>query len=127
MRTQLLGLLACASLAGCVTVPVTNPDGSVDARLGQTVDVGGPRVTPLRIVSDSRCREGVDCVWAGQIKIEVRIDLGSRHEVKVLANDSPLPVADGELALVKVTPTPPARGEVVPGHYVFSLRFSGGV
>lgn len=38
-------------------------------RLGQTADVCGPRVTPLRVVEDSRCPMNSRCVWAGRVAL----------------------------------------------------------
>jgi|GEM_PF-1097291 len=107
--------------------PWVSSDGAVAARLGQTVDVGGPKVTPLRVLSDGRCRQGRHCRWEGRIKVEVRIDLGSRSEIRTLSNDSALPVADGQLELVRTRPRPPASGRIDPASYVFSLRFRGGL
>lgn len=107
--------------------PWISGDGAVDARLGETVDVGGPKVTPLRVLSDNRCRQGRHCRWQGRIKVEVRIDLGSRSEIRTLSNDAALPVADGQLELVRTRPRPPASGRIDPANYVFSLRFRGGL
>ena len=113
-------------LAGCVTTRV-NEDGSVDARLGQTVNVGGPRVTPLEVLEDSRCPMEARCIWAGRVRLSVRVATGAETRVMELASDKPLQVADGQLELSNVMPPRSVRGPIKPGDYRFSFRFSGGL
>ncbi len=126
MRHKSLAVLCGLALSGCVT-PRVNDDGSIEARLGQRVDLGGPRVTPLRVLEDSRCPMEARCVWAGRVRIEVRIELGSGTTVKELASDKPLPVADGSLELLGVMPPRSTQYEIAPKDYRFALKFSGGI
>jgi hypothetical protein len=118
-------VLAASLLAGCATAPATPSDGIARAGLNQRVYVDGPYVTPLQIVEDSRCPAGVQCVSAGRTRVAVRIDLGARSEIAVLCSDKPLQVADGQLALVEVTPG--AASGTRPGAYRFGMRFAGGI
>jgi len=120
--------LASLALAGCATAPALSSDGIARAGLNQRAYVDGPYVAPLAIVEDSRCPIDVRCVSAGRTRIMVRIDLGSRSEVRELSSDEPLQVADGTLALVEVQPA--RRAGERPGRdnsYRFGLRFAGGV
>lgn len=118
--------LAAALLGGCMT-PQPASDGLTRLRLGQTGTVGGPRVTPLAVLEDSRCPANVNCVWAGRVRLSVRIDLGSGSTVRELTSDQPLPVADGTLELVTVEPAKPAQGTIAARDYRFGLRFAGGL
>ena len=113
-------------LAGCVTTRV-NEDGSVDARLGQTVEVGGPRVTPLAVLEDSRCPMEARCVWVGRVRLSVRVTTGNGSAVREIASDKPLQVADGRLELSNVMPPRSTQRAVRPTDYRFSFRFSGGL
>lgn len=117
--------LAALLVAGCATAPEPATDGIARAGLNQRVYVDGPYVTPLQIVEDSRCPAGVQCISAGRTRLAVRIDLGSRSEYRVLCSDTPLQVADGQLALVEVTPA--AGAGTRPGAYRFGMRFAGGI
>ena len=117
---------AALLLAGCVTTRV-NDDGSVDARLGQTVSVGGPRVTPLAVLEDSRCPMEARCVWAGRVRLSVKITTGTGSAVHELASDKPLQVADGQLELTSVMPPRSTQHPIRPADYRFSFRFSGGL
>lgn len=119
--------LAAALLSGCVSVPPVGEDGSTEVRIGQRANLGGPRVTPLRVLEDSRCPMEARCVWAGRVRLEVRIELGGGTTVRELASDQPLPVADGQLELLGVMPPTSTQRRIDPRDYRFALRFSGGL
>lgn len=125
-RTLPLALTALL-LTGCVSLPQVNEDGATEVRLGQRADLGGPRVTPLRVLEDSRCPMEARCVWAGRVRLEVRIELGSGTTVRELATDRPLAVADGQLELLGVMPPTSTQRPIAPQDYRFALKFSGGI
>jgi len=128
MSSRILTLaIATALTTGCVTVPKVSEDGSTEARLGQRVDLGGPKVTVLKVLEDSRCPMEARCVWAGRVKLSVRIDLGSGTSVQELASDKPLPVADGQVELLGTMPPKSTQHPIAPGDYLFALMFSGGL
>jgi hypothetical protein len=125
MKSAALALILGLALAACVT-PRVNADGSTDARLGQRVDLGGPKVTVLKVLEDSRCPMEARCVWAGQVRAEVRIELGSGTTERELVSNTPLPVADGSLELLGVMPPRSTQRAIAPRDYRFTLKFSGG-
>lgn len=115
-------------------LPPARPDAAMQpgltyAALGQTVRVDGPRVTPLEVLEDSRCSMNARCMWAGQVRLRVRIESG-RREVLELTSGKPVSVADGSLELVEVRPDKLAgeasRAGLDPSTYRFGLRFAGG-
>ena len=118
--------LTAVLLAGCVTTRA-DEDGSVTARLGQTVNAGGPRVTPLAVLEDSRCPMEARCVWAGRLRLSVRVTTGAGSSVREIASDKPVQVADGQLELAGVMPPRSVRGPIKPSDYRFNLKFSGGL
>lgn len=126
---------ALIMLGGCATPParpviadsVDHADGLSRTGLGLTVAVGGPKVTPLAVLEDSRCPVDVRCVRAGDVRLSVRVDLGSGSRVHELALGKPIPVADGTLELVEVTPEPLAGQAIAPRDYRFAFRFMGGL
>ena len=105
-------------------------DGLSRGRIGETVAVGGPKVTPLAVLEDSRCPMNARCVWAGQVRVRVRIHLGGGTVVKELTQGQPVPVADGTLELVEVQPDRLADADapaLAPADYRFGFRFMGGL
>lgn len=108
-------------LAACVTTSAAQvvPDGS--ARIGQTVNVGGPKVRPLKVVQDSRCPAEVTCVWAGTVVLRAEVITGRGKRVMELTLDKPVRVADGMLTLKDVRPG------IGQGPYRFYFDFKGGL
>lgn len=128
MNRLIFSLLPAVVLAGCVTYHVP-ADGIARARLGQTVAVDGPKVTPLAVLEDSRCPMNARCVWAGQVRLKARVHLGTGDRDLELTSGKPIPVADGTLELVEVRPDRVAgEGQSLdPEDYRFGFRFMGGL
>jgi hypothetical protein len=118
-----LSLLA----AGCATVPKADA-GPELLRLGQTGTVDGPKVTPLAVLEDSRCPINARCVWAGQVRLRIRVTLGAGSREHEIVTGKPLQIADGQLELVEVEPGRMAgQGSDKPLAYRFGFRFAGGL
>lgn len=126
MNRAILFPLAALALTGCAPLPRPT-DGVVHARLGQTVSVGGPRVTPLRVLADSRCPVNARCVWAGEVRIAARIASGRHSDTRELVLGQPVMVAGGRLELVEVRPAQHTDAAITPRKYRFGFRFAGGL
>jgi len=123
-----LGLLApLAALAACATVPPVDTSGLSWARMGETVNVGGPTVTPLKLVEDSRCPKDVRCVWAGRVVVSATISTPTMKLTRDLTLGEPFRVADGTLTLAEVQPGRNRATASTPGNYRFGFRFDGGI
>ncbi len=60
--------------SGQVAIPV--PADSVALRLGTDVPVGGVWLTLTSVPADSRCPQGVQCVWAGDAVAAITVNPG---------------------------------------------------
>ncbi|MFM5950579.1 MAG: hypothetical protein ACKOPM_15355 [Novosphingobium sp.] len=117
---------AALTLSGCATIQ-PDADGIARARIGETAYVGGPKVTPLMVLEDSRCPMNARCVWAGQVRLTVRIDTGTGYITREITSNKPIPAGGGTLELVEVTPARVAASEPIrKTDYSFGFRFSGG-
>jgi hypothetical protein len=125
----LLALAGCAPTTAPASLPPIPQDDLNRTGIGRIVTVGGPKVTPLRVLEDSRCPAEVACVWAGRVRIIVRVDLGRGSEMHELTQGTPVPVADGTLELVEVQPAKPSSEQeaLSPRDYRFGFRFMGGL
>jgi hypothetical protein len=56
-----------------------------EAKIGQTIVIGGIKITPLELIEDSRCPEDVTCVWAGKVRIKVRLSDNTKSEDVILS------------------------------------------
>ena len=117
--------LAALALSGCVTLDPDN-DGITRARFGETAKIDDLRITPLKLLEDSRCPRDVQCVWAGQVRISTVITWQSRVQQIELTQGRPVPVANGTLTLVEVTPEPHSNVTINPRDYRFGFRFTRG-
>ena len=125
---KILSLSLAPLLAACATVPAeATTDGTAVARFGQTVYVDGPRVTPIRLLADSRCPMEARCVWAGEVRILARVRTGRGSSTRELTLGKPVPVADGELELASVMPPRSTQRQIRLRDYRFGFRFSGGL
>ena len=125
---RLLSLAATVLLTACVTLSAeAAPDGMTFARFGQTVTAGGPRLTPIRLLEDSRCPMEARCVWAGEVRILVRVRTGRSTSMREITLGKPLAVADGQLELASVMPPRSIQRPIRMRDYRFGFRFSGGL
>lgn len=120
----MLLLIALLALPGASAASV-NDDGLAWARLGQRVMVSGPvRVTPLRVLEDSRCPMEARCVWAGQVRLLVRIAVGRGHAVRQITSNTPIAAGNGMLELVSVMPPQSTQHPPRPRDYRFGFSFT---
>lgn len=124
---KIAAFIPLIALAACAIAPPPSSDGIAGTKIGQTINLGGPKVTVLEVLEDSRCPAEVDCAWPGQVKLSVRIELGSGAKVAELISNQPLAVADGQLELTKVLPIRSNTRPIAPQDYRFTLRFNGGL
>lgn len=130
MRMRLIAA-AAVLVAGCAT---TAPGGAADrqAALGEdfrlartaTAEVGGLSVRFAQVVEDSRCPLGVQCIRAGDAKIQLALRTSDARRTVVLAIGDALPTAADfagyEVRLVTLDP-PRRRDDPAPA-YVATLR-----
>jgi len=112
------------TVTGCATDAPNVPQGPV--RLGETFDVGGIRITPLAVLEDSRCPEGVQCIQAGTVRVKTRLEYGraSKEVVYELWTTSGNPFCIG---LTYVTPgrTSTTPSGTLPYRFTFADDESG--
>lgn len=99
-----------------------------DLRAGNEAIVkeAGLKVAFAELVEDSRCPEGVDCIWAGNGKIKVTLRKGGHKSVSFELNTMTEPksvVYQGyEITLVKLAPYPKYDVEIKKRDYVATLK-----
>lgn len=65
---------------GTVTTPVIVSK----IALNSTFEKGETKITLLEIISDSRCPSDVTCIWEGEAKVKVAVEINGNTEEKVL-------------------------------------------
>jgi hypothetical protein len=93
------------------------PYGKTTLRSGDTARFKDSSLTLLRVSEDSRCAEGVTCIWAGTLKatIHTATDAGTNTEVIELGKSI---TTEGEMiTLLAATPYPKAGTNILPNEY----------
>lgn len=67
-------------MLSCATKPTSN-ENEILINATSKVKVGNDyEIKILKIISDSRCPEGVNCVWAGEVQLELEIYKNQKFE-----------------------------------------------
>jgi len=123
--SSLVALLAFASSgASCGTSPSSPRSVPLAQEFtlapGQTARVEGADVTFESVSADSRCPQGVNCVWEGDavVLVSVRVDgqPAARRELHT-ARDSEAEAGSYRVRLVGLAPLPRAGASPAPGDY----------
>ena len=111
-------------LAGCATLWGGGEGAVHQLKLGQTGDYGSTNLTPISIDEDSRCPEGTQCIWAGQVRVKVLVEpAGANHTVFAVAGQ-PMGVDGGTLLVEQVSPDRTSTVQIPPTHYRFTIRYT---
>ena len=121
---------ALALVAACVTAPrPSGLEGDLRLALGGSATVGrdGLTVRFVSVVDDSRCPTNVQCVRAGEAKVQLSLRApGAGDDAVILATEGGQPrfatFAGYEIHLIALDP--PRRSDVPNPAYRVTLRFS---
>ena len=118
-------LAALLPIAACASSPMT-ASGGPTAGIGQTALVGGVRVSPTRLVEDSRCPALVRCIWEGRLRIEavIRFRGGSEELHREMIMGEAIALPEGKLTLAAAEPAPVAGNMLGATAYRFTFTLT---
>ena len=105
-------------------------DQEFEIKVGQRVSIKreGLRVTFTRVAEDSRCPEGVTCVWAGNGKVVLKLSKARRRAATMSLNTTLDPKQDDyrgyDVKLVSLSPHPKKNVPIRKKDYVATLIVS---
>ena len=121
-------VLSLTVAAGCAAAPMAGApaaEGIVTARLGSPAKIGGVRITPLRLIEDSRCPADAMCVQQGRARVLARVVSGGiTADVEMTLSGAPTRMG-ARIDLVAVCPYPLASQPTAPGDRRFVFSVSG--
>ena len=94
---------------------------TVTARLNASVTALGVTITPLEVLEDSRCPTDVQCIWAGQVRLNVRIKSGLGASEMVLISSQAITTESETIMLQEVRPDKVSSASVKPEDYRFQI------
>jgi hypothetical protein len=107
--TLFVVLASCATLD---TAVVANPGAEFNLAIGRSATISGTdyRITFNRVTEDSRCPVDVQCVWAGDAKIELTISRpnvpGDTRIISLTPPNSEATAGNVKIRFVSLAPTP---------------------
>ena len=105
-------LVTVASCATVDTAVVANPGAEFNLAVGKSATISGTgyRITFNRVTEDSRCPVDVQCVWAGDAKIELTISRasvpGDTRVISLTPPNSETTAGDVKIRFVSLAPAP---------------------
>lgn len=104
-------------------------DGTVGpVALNEKVSLGGISITPLEVVSDSRCPADVVCVAAGEVVVRARLEssagatAASSREIQI--RSTPVAFAGKNISLKTVTPAKHSGESILSNQYRFTFSIT---
>ncbi len=109
---------AFAKAQNTPTQKLEPPTIGVKLMYGDMADFGDTQIKFKKVISDSRCPEDVQCVWAGEAKVLVEIftngKLDSEKELKFAPLNSILSIVDTESLGIEALLLQPYPKSAVP-------------
>ena len=109
--TVKVAALMLANCAGVDTAVVASPGVEFSLAVGKTATLSGSdyRITFNRVTEDSRCPVEVQCVWAGDARIELTVSRssapGDTRAISLAAPNNEATVGDLRIRFVSLAPT----------------------
>jgi hypothetical protein len=121
-------ITASVMLASCATAQNAEIPGCYEGpcvAIGEAQDLGSMQVTPLAVLTDSRCPIEAECVWAGELKINAQLNIGHESFETELSAWQPFTINGGTLLLAEVAPDASVEWSGLEGKdYRFRFTFT---
>jgi len=126
--SRLAALFMCLALAGCGAAPAREPPtvdlgAEVTLAPGEGVAVNNARlkVRFVGVIEDTRCPRDVNCIWAGEVRVQLEIYAISQSRAELLEGGSTV-VGQNRVTLVRVEPQPVSTAKIVAQDYRATLK-----
>lgn len=96
-------------------------NGQVTLGLGEKGTVGDLSITVNSIVSDSRCPSDVQCIWAGELKVNVTFAAQTKTETVDIVLGAPALYLWYKVALLNAEPAPKSTAKIADKDYKFTF------
>ena len=106
----------------CEFAPCPDVKETTTVRINQKILNHGIYITPLEVISDSRCPVDVQCIWAGTLELRVKLESGDETEEATLTLNTPLTFMEKQVQLVSVDPAPYSKKVIAEEEYTFNFQ-----
>ena len=91
------------------------------AKINQNILINGLSITPLEVLSDSRCATDVVCVWAGTVTLRVNLESNNIKDEVILTLNKPFVFSDKQITLSDVIPIKKHTEIILLNEYSFKF------
>lgn len=92
------------------------------AKLNERIFTNGVYITPLEVTEDSRCPIDVFCVWAGTVRLKVRLEMNNVVKEDIVVLGSVVPILEKRIKLLNVSPYPNSGNIILSKDYQFEFQ-----
>lgn len=123
----LTGFLIFITFTGCddIISPDVNEEFFIGPGQKAEIRESGLDITFNRVIEDSRCPKGVECVWAGNGKVEISINFPREESgiKEINTNLEPKEIMAGKykIRLLELQPYPEKNQQIPPEKYRIKL------
>jgi hypothetical protein len=100
----------------------TAQEMTVVTHLNQKIKPLTASITPLAVIEDSRCPHGVQCIQAGTVRVQVKIESPTGTSMEEFSLGGIITTENEILTLVSVRPEKEATQTINPNDYEFVFR-----
>jgi hypothetical protein len=118
------GITATTTPAATSTSPIKQSD---TAALNERISDFAVYITPLEVVSDSRCPADVQCIQAGEVVLKVKLEDATHSEIVTMHQGSPVAFGNKHVALMNVTPAKSSKTAIKLSDYRFTFSVAYGM
>jgi hypothetical protein len=97
------------------------PTQSKSAHFNEKILDNDVYLTPLTLVSDSRCPKDIQCIWAGTVEIKVRLQIQDKTENIVLSLGKEYTFSGKIIMLTNVEPSKNSKETINNSDYIFEF------
>ena len=127
MKTKLLVALIITVVFGSIQMIAAEPNQQFKLQVNKqkVITKDKLKITFVSVLEDSRCPIGVDCIWAGNAKLQLKISQakGASKTFELNTNLQPqvFTFEGYEIKLVDLTPTPKANIRINRNGYTATI------
>lgn len=118
-------MLGWTGTSGAAQKVCVNSEFQLKAGAKAGVRDTGLTIRFLAVSEDSRCPEGVNCIWAGNGKVKISVSAPKKPAATLELNTTTTPSSASyegyDIKLVKLAPYPKHGTEIKPADYVVTL------
>lgn len=96
--------------------------GGFSARLNETKDALGTKITPLQVLEDSRCPIDVQCIQAGTVRLQANIETIAGVSEQIFVLNESVKTENQTITLVNVEPISDSKTKIDNSEYNFMFK-----